>query len=72
MPNHIAINMNALTRSMKKRSNKYNAHVVNTSDPNWLEKEGVSTHFNLNVEAKKRYLARQNKKTRRARRSYRR
>jgi hypothetical protein len=43
----------------KSYNDNNNAHVVNTNDPHWLEKEGVNTSYNINVEARKRWLARQ-------------
>lgn len=49
----------ASARSYNKHANKYNARIVNTNDPNWLSKEGVNTSYNMNLEARKRWLERQ-------------
>ena len=58
---------NKNNKTRKYKPNKYNAHSVNTNDPFWLEKEGVNASYNLNVESKKQWLARQPKKNRKTR-----
>ena len=70
-PSFVAIKINNANNANNTRRiykpNKYNAHVVNTNDPSWLEKEGVNTSYNHNVESKKRWLAKQKSRRRRTR-----
>ncbi len=40
-------------------NNNNNVHVVNTNDPNRMKKEGVNNSYNMNVESRKKWLARQ-------------
>ncbi len=65
---------NANNKSRKTIQNyNNNIHVVNTNDPNWIKKEGINNSYNMNVEARKKWLAKQSKKrTRkyRARKNY--
>ncbi len=71
-PSYIAIKMNNNNNSNNNttrvyKPNKYNAHLVNTNDPLWLEKEGVNTSYNYNVESRKKWLAKQTKTRKRKR-----
>jgi hypothetical protein len=71
-PSYIAIkiNNNNTTKRVYK-PNKYNAHRINTNDPLWLEKEGVNTSYNHNVESRKRWLAKKATTYRKRKRSQR-
>lgn len=58
-------------QGQEENANNESVHVVNTNQPNWMEKEGVDTSYNMEAAAKLRSEARR-AKTKKTRRSVRR